>query len=76
MSITLELSPDIEARLIAQASARGISVEELLKVTIDTLLTASEQSSSAVLSPQERAENLSTGLEATLLKHCHFLMKR
>ncbi|MBF2005010.1 MAG: hypothetical protein IGS49_05970 [Chlorogloeopsis fritschii C42_A2020_084] len=56
MSITLELPPDIEARLIAQASAHGMSVEELLKVTVDNLLTTSEQSSSAVLSPQERAE--------------------
>ncbi len=55
MTITLELSPDIEARLIAQATARGISVEELLKSTIDTLLAASD-ASSAVLSPQERAE--------------------
>jgi hypothetical protein len=56
ISITLELSPNIEARLIAQASARSMSVEELLKVTINSLLTASEQSSSTVLSPQERAE--------------------
>ncbi|WP_416667190.1 hypothetical protein [Egbenema bharatensis] len=59
MSITLELPPDVEARLIAQAEVRGISVEELLKATIDTLLAASdasETSSSFVLSPKERAE--------------------
>jgi hypothetical protein len=55
MSINLELSPDTEARLIAQAAARGMSVEELLKTTIDTLLATSDPLSSAV-SPQKRAE--------------------
>lgn len=55
MSITLELSPDIEARLIAQAAARGMSVEELLQATIELLLAASD-SSSVVLSPHQRAE--------------------
>jgi hypothetical protein len=56
MSITLELSPDVEARLTAQAEARGISVEELLKSTIDTFLAVSDSSSSVSLSPQDRAE--------------------
>jgi hypothetical protein len=56
MSITLDLSPDTEARLMAEAAARGISVEELLKTTIDTLLTTSEFSSQPVLTPQENAD--------------------
>ncbi|BAU14419.1 hypothetical protein LEP3755_49660 [Leptolyngbya sp. NIES-3755] len=55
MTIQLDLKPETEARLIAQAAARGMSVEELISATIDTLLTASD-SDDAVLSPQERAE--------------------
>ena len=46
MSITLELPPDVEARPIAQAEARGISVEELLEATINILLAASDASAS------------------------------
>ena len=56
MTITLNLTPETETRLIAQAAARGLSVEELLKATIDTLLAASEPAPTTVLSSQERAE--------------------
>ncbi|MGG6270575.1 hypothetical protein ACQ4M3_38315 [Leptolyngbya sp. AN03gr2] len=41
MAITLELSPETETRLIAQANAQGISVEQLLKNTIEVLLATS-----------------------------------
>ncbi len=68
MGITLELSPDTEARLIAQAAARGLSVEELLKITIDALLSASDASSSAVLSPQERAQKFVNWAKSHTLK--------
>lgn len=56
MTIKLDLNPETEAQLIAQATARGMTVEELLKATIDSLLAASDPSPLSVLSPQERAE--------------------
>jgi hypothetical protein len=56
MTITLNLTPETETRLIAQAAARGMSVEELLKAAIDTLLAASEPTLPTVISSQERAE--------------------
>ncbi len=43
MAITLELTPEIEARLIAQAKAQGISAEDFLKAAIENLLNAEPQ---------------------------------
>jgi hypothetical protein len=43
MAITVELTPEIEARLIAQATARGISVEVFLKAAIENLLNTEPQ---------------------------------
>ena len=36
--ITLELTPELEARLLAQAAAQGITVEEFLQAAIANLL--------------------------------------
>lgn len=43
MAITLELAPEIEARLLAQAAARGMSAEAFLKAAIENLLNAESQ---------------------------------
>lgn len=56
MAILLELDPEIESRLIAQAAAQGTSVEVLLKTLVEGLLASSSQPTSLTLSPQERAE--------------------
>lgn len=40
MAITLELAPEIEARLIAQAAAQGMTAEAFLKAAIENLLNA------------------------------------
>jgi hypothetical protein len=56
MAILLELEPEIESRLMAQAAAQGISVEILLKTLVDGLLANSLQPMPLTLSPQERAE--------------------
>ncbi len=53
MAILLELEPEIESRLMAQAAAQGTSVEVLLKTLVEGLLASSWQGS---ISPQERAE--------------------
>jgi hypothetical protein len=43
MAITLELAPEIEARLIAQATAQGMTPEAFLKTAIENLLNAEPQ---------------------------------
>lgn len=40
MAITLELTPEIEARLIAQAAAQGMTAEAFLKALIENLLNS------------------------------------
>ncbi len=55
MAIALQLKPEIESRLIAQADAEGTSVEELLSRLVEGFL----ENSSAVSSqdtPQKKAE--------------------
>lgn len=56
MAILLELDPEIESRLIAQAAAQGTSVEVLLKTLVEGLLASSLQLTPLTLSPQERAQ--------------------
>jgi hypothetical protein len=43
MAITVELTPEIEARLIAQATAQGISVETFLQAAIKNFLDTEPQ---------------------------------
>lgn len=43
MAITLELAPEIEARLLAQAAAQGMSAEAFLQNAIENLLNAEPQ---------------------------------
>lgn len=40
MTITIELDSDIEARLIAQAAAQGMTTEAFLQAAIENLLNA------------------------------------
>jgi hypothetical protein len=56
MAILLELDPEIESRLIAQATAQGISPEILLKTLVEGLLANSSQPTPLTLLPQERTE--------------------
>jgi hypothetical protein len=62
MAILLELEPEIESRLIAQAAAQGTSVEALLKTVVESLLSTSLQPTPLTLSPTERAER--SGIKA------------
>lgn len=43
MAITVELTPEIEARLIAQAKAQGMSAEAFLTAVIKNLLNTEPQ---------------------------------
>jgi hypothetical protein len=43
MAITVELTPEIEARLIAQATVQGMTAEAFLKAAIENLLDTEPQ---------------------------------
>jgi hypothetical protein len=45
MTIKLQLKPELEARLIAQAAAKGVSVETYLESVIEDRLISPEKTS-------------------------------
>ncbi|MGA3234735.1 MAG: hypothetical protein ABSG03_00415 [Bryobacteraceae bacterium] len=47
MTITLELPPEAEASLVAQAEARGLSLDAFLRAIIKTQAAAEESANSA-----------------------------
>lgn len=47
MSITLELKPDVEARLVAQADRQGIPVSVYLEAVINNHLSGTEGNASS-----------------------------
>lgn len=54
MAITLVLKPETEAQLIAQAAAKGVSVEQYLQAFIESNLpTEVEDSASQTEAPEE-----------------------
>jgi hypothetical protein len=53
MTITLELPPEAEASLVAQATARGLSLDALLQTIITTQAAAFEPVKSAQAFPRE-----------------------
>jgi hypothetical protein len=53
MRITLELSPEAEANLAAQAKARGLSLDEFLGTIITTQAAAMEPLKSVQALPRE-----------------------
>ena len=50
MTVTLNLPPNVEQAFLAEAQARGMSLDELLR---DVLLARQPSSSAAELSPEE-----------------------
>ena len=57
MSITIELKPEIEARLLAQAIAQSVSVENLLEMLIENYCVVSlnqKQQSDRLADPQAK----------------------
>jgi hypothetical protein len=53
MTITLELPPDAEANLAAQAKARGLSLDAFLRTIITTQAAAMESLKSVETLPRE-----------------------
>jgi hypothetical protein len=67
MTVTLNLKPEIEAGLLAQTQASGMTVEEyLLSVVESAVLPMTQQA----LSNEERRQRLRRGLRATGQRHC------
>jgi hypothetical protein len=62
MTIQLQLKPEIEARLIAEATAQGLSVEAYLASLIENSLTSHEESCFYQVSTQEEWEAILTDL--------------
>jgi hypothetical protein len=56
MTITLELPPEAEANLVAQAKARGLSLDAFLRTIITTQAAAMESVKSAQALPREGEE--------------------
>lgn len=53
MSVTLELKAEVEARVVAQARARGVSIEDFLASVIENELNGKTK---VELTPQEKSE--------------------
>ena len=56
MTITLELPPEAEANLVAQAKARGLSLDAFLRTIITTQAAAMESVKSVQTLPREGEE--------------------
>jgi hypothetical protein len=52
MTVTLKLTPEVEAGLVAQARASGVSVEEYVRSVVEGAVTPAIKSA---LTPEERA---------------------
>jgi len=57
MTITLKLKPEVEAQLIAQATQKGVSIEQLLETLIGMLVDSSRSEQS--IAPHEKAARFS-----------------
>ena len=57
MSITLELRPEVEARLAAQAKARGLSLKDFLKGVVELQASARDALSLASTMSYEEWEH-------------------
>ena len=62
MTITLELPPETEANLVAQARARGLTLDAFLRTIIATQAAAMEASKSAQTVPRD-AEHLDRAID-------------
>lgn len=54
MTVTLDLKPEVEEQLEAQAKASGLSVEDYLKKKVEEMIGASE--TDAAKTPEERVQ--------------------
>jgi hypothetical protein len=57
MTVTLELKPEIEARVAAQAAAHGMSVEAYIQSVIESLAIPLDEATFSNMTPEERAKS-------------------
>ena len=56
MTVTVELRPEVEARVAAQAAAQGVSVETYIQIVLENLASAPEGVVQTATTAQERAQ--------------------
>ena len=56
MTVTLELKPEVEARVAAQAAAHGMSVEAYIESIIESLAVTTDGQTFETMTPEERAK--------------------
>jgi len=56
MTVTLELKPEVEARVAAQAAAHGMSVEDYIQSVLESLTVTQDEPTFETMTPEERAE--------------------
>jgi len=56
MTVTLELKPEVEARVAAQAAAHGMSVEAYIQSVIESLTVMPDELAFETMTPEERAK--------------------
>lgn len=55
MTITIELKPEVEARVAAQAAAHGMSVEAYIESILESLAITQDEPTFKTMTPEERA---------------------
>jgi hypothetical protein len=55
MTVTLELKPEVEARVARQAAAHGMSVEAYIESVLESLATTQNEPTFKTMTPEERA---------------------
>lgn len=63
MTIRLELPPETEATLVAQAKARGLSLDAFLQTIITTQAAAMESMTAAQFLPSERGADIGRAID-------------
>lgn len=55
MAIAITLKPETEARLVAQAQAQGMPVQDLLEIALNMLFANSDEATTSKLAPDAKA---------------------
>jgi plasmid stability protein len=55
MTVTLELKPEVEARVAAQAAAHGMSVEAYIQSVLESLAVTQDEPTFETMTSEERA---------------------
>ena len=63
MTVTIELKPEVEARVAALAAARGVSVEEYIETFLEGLTAVDEEPPDVSATPEQWARDFEDWLD-------------